>query len=142
MLAPGYHSMIAGHGYPHAYLHAYSHLATLSPYMNHTSPYLNQFPPHSTRDYLSVPGPSQTHLQSPGSSPPPAQCDIEEWCSQFGLGEAELTGLRKLGFQVGDKLDDASVPPPMWKDAGFLPLEWNRVREADRKWRKKAKQRS
>jgi hypothetical protein len=116
-----------------------------SPLAYHPSPASAYYPPPppSLHPYASPPIPSHHHFYSAmemTSSPPPPECDVEDWCKRFGLGESELEGLKKLGFRVGDKLDESIVPSSVWKEAGFLPLQWNRVREADRKWRKQAKQ--
>ncbi|EED77436.1 predicted protein [Postia placenta Mad-698-R] len=71
------------------------------------------------------------------SSPLSAACGVEEFCDKMGLKEVEHEGLKRLGFHVGDKLDD--VQPTDWKEAGFCPLKWNRVVRAEKKFRKELK---
>lgn len=45
---------------------------------------------------------------------------VGAWCQQHDLGEDETQCLRKLGFKVGDDLEELS--DDMWKFAGVLPL--------------------
>ena len=42
------------------------------------------------------------------------------WCCQHNLGDEESQCLRKLGFRVGDDLDE--LTDEMWKFAEALPL--------------------
>ena len=52
------------------------------------------------------------------------------WCHQHNLGDEESQCLRKLGFKVGDDLDE--VTDEMWKFAEALPLCRMRILRAYR----------
>lgn len=45
---------------------------------------------------------------------------VAAWCRQHNLGDEESQCLRKLGFKIGDDLDELS--DEMWKFAEALPL--------------------
>lgn len=61
---------------------------------------------------------------------------VQDWCQQMGLGEAELQGLQRLGFQVGDRLH--YVDEHQWRAAGLRPLEWQRILHADNLYQQRA----
>jgi hypothetical protein len=60
----------------------------------------------------------------PEPSPPDGNISMVDavvaWCHQHNLSEEESQCLRKLGFKVGDDLDELSNE--MWKFAKALPL--------------------
>lgn len=65
---------------------------------------------------------SSTPMPQPSSSTPApsTQLAAEEWCKKHNLGDDEYQGLMKLGFRVGDKLDELSKD--MWEWANLGPL--------------------
>jgi hypothetical protein len=71
----------------------------------------------------------QQHLSSPFEADP--DVGVHEFCEAYGIGMEEEQCLEKLGFQMGDKLDD--VVDQEWKEAGFKPLAWKRVLKAYKK---------
>jgi len=76
-----------------------------------------------------------SHLsQDPPSLPPPSPRDLWNWCAEVGLGDVEHGGLENLGYQVGDKITDLNSD--VVKEAGFKPLDWQHVLQAESKYRK------
>ena len=55
---------------------------------------------------------------------------VAVWCRQHNLGDEESQCLKKLGFKVGDDLDELS--DEMWKFAEALPLCHMRILRAYR----------
>jgi hypothetical protein len=55
---------------------------------------------------------------------------VVAWCRQHDLGDEESQCLKKLGFKVGDDLDELS--DEMWKFAEALPLCRMRILRAYR----------
>ena len=56
---------------------------------------------------------------------PPSHISTHEWCIKHGLGDEEYQGLVKLGFRIGDELeqlDDLS-----WRWANLGPLHKQRI---------------
>jgi hypothetical protein len=45
---------------------------------------------------------------------------VSKWCSKHNLTTDEQAGLERLGFIMGDKLNN--VPDSMWEWAGLPPL--------------------
>jgi hypothetical protein len=76
------------------------------------------------------PTPTTPLFNQPGSEVPP--CLIAQWYTTYGLGELDSIGLKKLGFQIGDKIKN--LAPKDWKEAGFLPLQWRCILQADEKY--------
>jgi len=54
-----------------------------------------------------------THAEPSQTAPE----SVSEWCSRYHLTADEQAGLQRLGFVVGDKLDN--VPDSMWEWAGL-----------------------
>ena len=55
----------------------------------------------------------------------------------MNLGDTENVGLKKLGYQVGDRLE--LLQKEDWEAAGLRILEWQRILRADKKYRKQHK---
>lgn len=55
---------------------------------------------------------------------------VAAWCRQHNLGDEEAQCLRKLGFKVGDNLDD--LTEEMWKFSEAPPLCRLRILQAYR----------
>jgi hypothetical protein len=68
------------------------------------------------------PGPPTMRQPEPGTSHGNISVAdaVAAWCCQHDLGDKEAQCLRKLGFKIGDDLDELS--DEMWKLAEALPL--------------------
>jgi hypothetical protein len=66
--------------------------------------------------------------------PPPAiGLSFDEFCDEYKLSAASKEGLLTLGFEMGDDL--SVVTETKYKNAGFQPLSWDRVRCAYHKYK-------
>jgi hypothetical protein len=81
--------------------------------------------------------PGDQFLQDPQSSPPPSGGSLENFCSQYSLGESTQARLEELRFEVGDNL--TTVKEAHWECVGFAPLAWNQVLKAYSKYKKSLK---
>jgi hypothetical protein len=77
--------------------------------------------------------PAGTSHRDPPSSPVSTQCDISKWCATYKLGEETEAGLERLGFVVGDNLDE--VTEKEYMEAGFKVLAWRHVLKAYHRYR-------
>jgi hypothetical protein len=77
-------------------------------------------------------------MHQPGPSAPHGNVSVVDavaaWCQQHDLGDEESQCLRKLGFKVGDDLDE--LDDEMWKFAEALPLCRMRILRAYRSGKK------
>jgi hypothetical protein len=80
-----------------------------------------------------------THHVDPPSSPVSVQvdCDISEWCARYKLDAEIEAGLERLGFVVGDNLDEVTAME--YGEAGFKALTWRRVLKAYHRYRRDRK---
>jgi hypothetical protein len=73
---------------------------------------------------ISPSGPGPTTVYQTGPSAPTGNTSIVDaaaaWCRQYNLGDEELRCLQRLGFRVGDNLND--LTDEMWNFAEALPL--------------------
>ena len=140
-LGPGSHLAQAYPSYPYLY-------GPPPPYFPPPM-YPSYFPPAPYSDRILSPrhpelrspghyGSSQTAMDSDirSSSPIPFDEDvsIEDWCKTYHLNEHIHSCLIELGFVVGDSLK--ALEREDITQAGFKPLEWQRVLQADRRWRR------
>lgn len=75
--------------------------------------------PHVELPHISSPQ-SRPNMAHGSSSAVAGAESVDEWCRRHSLGEDERQGLIKLGFKVGDKLDD--LTNDLWEWAGLAPL--------------------
>ena len=64
-------------------------------------------------------------IQSPATFFGVPAPSIREWCVKHSLGEEEYQGLVKLGFRVGDELDQ--LDDSSWRWANLGPLHKQRI---------------
>ena len=81
--------------------------------------------------------PASTGHLDPPLSPVSTECDISEWCTKYKLDEESEAGLERLGFVVGDNLDE--VTEKEYTEAGFKALAWRRVLKAYHRYRRDRK---
>jgi hypothetical protein len=106
--------------------------APMHPFMGYGVPGM----PYPSGNPLFTAGPSMfsmptTTSRSPPSSPPTADYSIAQFCEAYHLGEQAEVGLENLGFRFGDDLH--VVTSKEYTEAGFKPLEWQRVLKAYKK---------
>jgi hypothetical protein len=81
--------------------------------------------------------PSTSPHRERSSSPVNIPGDIHTFCETYGIGEADEHALERLGFVMGDNLDE--VTEQEYKEAGFKPLAWKRVLKAYKKYKRASK---
>jgi hypothetical protein len=77
---------------------------------------------------------SPTKARERSSSPIDISGNVHDFCQAYGIGEEEELGLEKLGFALGDNLDE--VEEREYQAAGFKTLAWKRVLKAYKKWKR------
>lgn len=83
------------------------------------------FPPsRSGGDPFGSPAANVLPTFRPAPTVQPAD-EIEAWCHKHGLGNEECDALKKLGFKLGDKLDN--LPDEVWTWAEVPPLRRIRI---------------
>lgn len=121
---------------PFAYPHPYPYPSPVAPFHGYPAP--GFFNPSAYPAPWGGGLASGDHsAQDPRSSPPPSGGSLEDFCSQYNLGEETRTRLEELGFEVGDDL--TSVKEAHWERVGFAPLAWGRVLKAYNKYKKSLK---
>jgi hypothetical protein len=68
------------------------------------------------------------------SSPIIIPGDVHDFCESYGIKENEELGLEKLGFALGDDLEE--VAEKEYQAAGFKTLSWKRVLKAYKKFKR------
>ena len=68
-----------------------------------------------------------THEQNGQHSSVPLS-EVGSWCAQKNFKGEEYQALKKLGYRVGDPLEN--ITAEMWQWAGLGPLHYARIREA------------
>jgi hypothetical protein len=61
----------------------------------------------------------ESRSSPPRSSPPPAEGSVDSFCQQYELKDSVCSGLKELGFEIGDDL--SSVKESQWERVG-IPL--------------------
>ncbi|KAF8803398.1 hypothetical protein BYT27DRAFT_7226042 [Phlegmacium glaucopus] len=124
VLVPAHPPMTPTHphmaGYPYMYP-PYGYSPPLPAPFHMYSP--SMFQPPQPPSFYS-PGPS-SHMKKPRSSPPhssppPAGGSVDAFCEQYKLKDSVCSGLKELGFEIGDDL--SSVKDYQWEHVGIPPL--------------------
>jgi len=124
----GYPYMYPPYGYPPP-LHAPFHMYSPSMYQPLPPPpppppsfYSPEPISHMKHDHQSR---RELHSSPPRSSPPPAGGSVDAFCEQYNLKDSVCSGLKVLGFEIGDDL--SSVKDSQWERVGIPPLTVTRI---------------
>ncbi|KAF8810535.1 hypothetical protein BYT27DRAFT_7091597 [Phlegmacium glaucopus] len=136
VLGPAHPPMTPTHphmaGYPYMYP-PYGYPPPLPAPFHMYSP--SMFQPPQPPSFYS-PGPSshmksnpqdrrEPHSSPPRSYPPPAGGSVDAFCEQYKLKDSVCSGLKELGFEIGDDL--SSVKDSQWECVGIPPLTATRI---------------
>jgi len=69
----------------------------------------------------------------PRSSPPPVGGSVEAFCEQYNFKDSVCSGLKELGFKIGDDL--SAVTESQWEHVGIPPLTVIRIIKLYRKYK-------
>ena len=110
---------------------------TLTPFQPLAPPFLYyEFPPtpyFGSFGYPHVAPPPPPLVAHAQSSPLPMGLSFDEICTEYKLNAVSKWGLQDLGFEMGDDL--SVVTKTEYKSVGFLPLSWDQVHRAYRKYK-------
>jgi len=81
---------------------------------------------HTKGDSSDAQSRREPHSSHPRSSPPPAGGSVDAFCEQNKLKDSICSGLKELGFEIGDDL--SSVKDSQWeRHVGIPPLTVTRI---------------
>ncbi|KAF8576350.1 hypothetical protein K439DRAFT_1664659 [Ramaria rubella] len=116
------------------------------PFMSYTQPSMHTQPMAGPQAFHTQP--SEAHNTSsrdpnftapagpsPDTSPISAvRLSLDDWCKAYQVGQPQKSKLKGIGFVPGDKGIEL-IERKDWSQEGFVLMEWNRIKELNRKYR-------